>query len=52
MEKTIEKKCPNCDSQDIIDTGDKVFDDYPPNPLPSKPTIYKCSKCGKNFVMK
>ena len=53
MESTKDKKCPKCESGEIIDTGDRgPFDGLPTNPLPSTPTYYRCAKCGELFSIK
>lgn len=52
MERTNEKKCPKCGNLDITDTGNRgPFDGRPNNPLPSKPAIYRCGKCGEKFII-
>lgn len=51
MERTKEKKCPQCGSHDINDTGNRGPFDGRPSPLPSEPAIYKCKKCGKIFIV-
>lgn len=49
--------CPNCKSQNIVQTGKKIYKEEPQIAVYGSPDSYnnieyKCSKCGHIFLVK